>query len=38
LLDLILYGSSFIVLPTPLITSNFGDDLLWGSDGSEIYM
>jgi hypothetical protein len=38
LLDLILYGSSLIGLPTPIITSNFGDDLLWVSDGSEIYM
>jgi hypothetical protein len=38
LLDLILYGSSLIVLPTPIITSNFGDDLLWASDGNEIYM
>jgi hypothetical protein len=38
LLDLIPYGSSFIVLPTPIITSNFGFDLLWASDGSEIYM
>jgi hypothetical protein len=38
LLNLILYGSSFIVLPTPIITNNFGDDLLWAGDGSEIYM
>jgi hypothetical protein len=38
LLDLILYGSSLVGLPTPIITTNFGDDLLWVSDGSEIYM
>jgi hypothetical protein len=38
LLDLIIYGSSLIGLPTPIITTNFGDDLLWVSDESEIYM
>ncbi len=38
LLDLILYGSSFVGLPTPIITTNFGDDLLWANDWSEIYM
>jgi hypothetical protein len=38
LLHLILYGSSLIGLPTPIITTNFGDDLLWVSDGNEIYM
>jgi hypothetical protein len=38
LLDLILYGSSFIGLPTPIMTINFGDDLLWASDESEICM
>jgi hypothetical protein len=32
LLDLILYGSSFVGLPTPIITTNFGDDLLWAND------
>jgi hypothetical protein len=38
LLDLIVYGSSLIGLPTPIITINFGDDFLWASDKSEIYM
>jgi hypothetical protein len=38
LLDLIGYGSSLIGLPTPIVTINFGDDLLWASDRSEIYM
>ncbi len=38
LLNLILFRSSLIGLPTPIIISNFGDDLLWASDGSEIYM
>jgi hypothetical protein len=32
LLDLILYGSSVVGLPTPIITINFGDDLLWAND------
>jgi hypothetical protein len=32
LLDLILYGSSFVGLPTPIITTNFGYDLLWAND------
>jgi hypothetical protein len=36
LLDLIVYGSSPIGLPTPIVTINFGDDLLWASDRSEI--
>jgi hypothetical protein len=36
--DLILYGSSLIGLPIPIITTNFGDGLLWASDKSEIYM
>jgi hypothetical protein len=38
LLDLIVYGSSLIGLPTPIITTNFGDEFLWASDGNEIYM
>jgi hypothetical protein len=38
LLDLILYGSSLIGLPTPIMTTNSGGDLLWASDGSEICM
>jgi hypothetical protein len=38
LLDLILYGSFLIGLPTPIITTNFGDDILWASDESEIHM
>jgi hypothetical protein len=38
LLDLILYGSSLVGLPTPIITINFGNALLWVSDRSEIYM
>jgi hypothetical protein len=38
LLYLILYGSFLIGLPTPIITTNFGDDILWASDGSEIHM
>ncbi len=38
LLDLILYGSFLIRLPTPIMTTNFGGDLLWASDGSEICM
>ncbi len=38
LLNLILFRSFLIGLPTPIIISNFGDDLLWASDGSEIYM
>ncbi len=38
LLHLIVYGSSFIGLPTPIVTTNFGDDLLWANDKSEIYM
>jgi hypothetical protein len=28
LLNLIVYGSSLIGLPTPIVTTNFGDDLL----------
>jgi hypothetical protein len=27
-----------IGLPAPIVTINFGDDLLWASDKSEIYM
>jgi hypothetical protein len=38
LLDLIIYGSSLIGLPTPIVTLNFGDDFLWASDKSEIYV
>jgi hypothetical protein len=38
LLDLIVYGSSFVGLPTLIVTTNFGDDLLLTSDGSEIYV
>ncbi len=38
LLDLIVYGSSLIGLPTPIVTINFSDDFLWASDKSEIYV
>jgi hypothetical protein len=38
LLNLILSGSSLIGLPTSIITTNFGDDLLWASDETRIYM
>jgi len=38
LLDLIIYGSFLIGLPTPIITTNFGDDILWASDGSGIHI
>ncbi len=38
LLDLIFYGSSFVGLPTLIVTTNFGDDLLSTSDKSEIYL
>jgi hypothetical protein len=37
-LDLAIYGSFLIGLPTPIITINFGDDFLWVSDKSEIYV
>jgi hypothetical protein len=37
-LDLIVYGSSLIGLPTPIVNINFGDDLLWASERSEIYL
>ncbi len=38
LLNLILSGYSLIGLPTSIITTNFGDDLLWASDETRIYM
>lgn len=38
LLDLIVYGSSFVGLPTLIVTTNFGDDFLWANDGSESYV